>query len=204
MLLVSPPPLHLLPSDRGRTPATTADLTDIWLMHLAPLHQSFASVTCSRCHKVRHFAKVCRAAWVSSREVEPPEEVNIPEVTVLSTDCSALTNDKIMCTVKIHPEHSHACKVNLLVETGSSVSILPQSIFVQHLEGISLTQPPVKLVSYNCTSIPVLGCMSAAVFLYGNTAPGTFFIVDKGTPLMGRDLMKVLSVHSVNNQVLPL
>lgn len=74
------------------------------------------SVTCRRCHKVGHFANVCRAAQTSSREVcevEPNEEVNILEVTVLSTDCSALANDKNTCTVEIRPERSRACRVTI-------------------------------------------------------------------------------------------
>lgn len=50
--------------------------------------------------------------------------VDIPEVTVLSSGCSALSNDKITYTVEFCPDHSHASKVNLLVDSGSSVSIL--------------------------------------------------------------------------------
>ncbi|KAJ8373726.1 hypothetical protein SKAU_G00043060 [Synaphobranchus kaupii] len=45
--------------------------------------------------------------------------------------------------------------------------------------------------------------MSADVSLHGRTAPGTFFIVENGTPLLGRDLMTVLCVRIANNRVLP-
>ena len=165
------------------------------------------SVVCRSCQKRGHFSKVCRATQTRNREVrevEPPEEVDIPEVTVLSTELSAaLPSDKITCTVEINTKRSQSCKVNLLVDTGSSVSILPQSIYTEHFRDIPLTRPTVKLVSYNRTSIPVLGCMFADVSLHGRTAPGTFFIAENGTPLMGRDLMTVLSVCIMNNKVLP-
>lgn len=59
----------------------------------------------------------------------------------------------------------------------------------------------------NCclTTIQACQCWSVCLLLslHGPTAAGTFFIVDKGTLLMERDLMKELSVHIVNNQVLP-
>ena len=48
--------------------------------------------------------------------------------------------------------------------------------------------------------------MSADVSLHGRTAPATFFIVENGTPLMGRVLMNlviVLHVCIADNKVLP-
>lgn len=58
-------------------------------------------------------------------------------------------------------------------------------------------------MSYSKTHIPVLGCLSANVVLHGRTVQCTFFIVNNGTPLLGRDLMTSLQVRIENNKVLP-
>ena len=105
------------------------------------------SVTCNKCRKVGHFAKVCRAAQTRNREVREVEnpEIDIPEVIVLNTDHSALATDKITCAVEIRSERSQPSTVNLLVDTGSSVSILPRSIYTQYFRDIPLTKPAVLL-----------------------------------------------------------
>lgn len=51
--------------------------------------------------------------------------------------------------------------------------------------------------------IQVVGCLSANVSLHDRSVPAMFFIVDKGTRLIGRDLMSALYVRIENNQVLP-
>lgn len=79
-----------------------------------------AKATCNSCGKMGHFAKVCRSGQKEVREVL------INELTMLYMDNAV--QDKIQCTVHVDAdEHSH--DVELVVDTGSSVSILPVSMY---------------------------------------------------------------------------
>ena len=77
-----------------------------------------------------------RAAPKGTREVR---EVELPEVTVLCTEKSAQAPDKITCTVEVSALGSLPCLVNLVVDTGSSVSILPNRIYQRQFNNIPLT-----------------------------------------------------------------
>src|SRR4029434_735531 len=66
-----------------------------------------------------------------------------------------------------------------------------------------MTKCKCKCKCYSKTHIPVLGCLSANVSLHGRTAPCTFYIVNNGTPLLGRDLMTALQLCIAHNRVLP-
>lgn len=69
-----------------------------------------------------HFSKVCRSA---KKEVH---EVVINELTVLYMTDADAAQDKILCTVQVKANgHSH--DVELIMDTGSSVSIIPESIY---------------------------------------------------------------------------
>ncbi|XP_039602201.1 uncharacterized protein K02A2.6-like [Polypterus senegalus] len=57
-------------------------------------------------------------------------------------------------------------------------------------------------MTYSKTHIPVVGCLSVTVCLHGRTTVATFFVVEDGTPLMGRDLLSLLHVHIVNNKAM--
>lgn len=142
---------------------------------------------------------MCRSAQSNTREVH---EIELPEVTVLYTEYPDRP-PSITSTVTISTAADQAFVVNLVVDTGSSVSILPYSTYACHFSNVALSQPTARLVTYAKVQIPVVGCLSANVSLHDYTVPATFFIVEKGTPLMGRDLMSALHVRIENNQVLP-
>ncbi|KAF7653351.1 hypothetical protein LDENG_00084010, partial [Lucifuga dentata] len=74
--------------------------------------------------------------------------------------------------------------VKLIVDTGASVSVLPQCIYEEHFKEAPLHQSSVQLVTYSQTLIKVLGCMQAT-----------------GTTLMGRDLISALHLHIEDNTV---
>ena len=158
-----------------------------------------ATATCRQYKKTGNFSKVCR----STQPHTDVREVELPEVLALYTDHAASGTTKITCTVEITAHHSQPCTVDLVVDTGSSVSILPQSLYVRHFNHVQLTQSKVRLVSYSKTHIPVLGCLSANVSLHGRTAPCTFYIVNNGTPLLGRDIMTALQLCTAHNRILP-
>ncbi len=76
-----------------------------------------ARAKCRTCGKIGHFSKVCR----SSKDVR---EV-VPDVVVLLTDAVNTSADKLLCSVHVTTSNGLSVETELVVDTGSSVSILP-------------------------------------------------------------------------------
>lgn len=93
-------------------------------------------------------------------------------------------------------------KHELVVDTGSAVSILPQHLYEQYLSDIPLLPPTRWLVTYIRKKIPVLGCLQVKVSREVFDTTATFFVVKKDTPLLGRDLMRALNI-CIKGDVLP-
>ncbi|KAL0153866.1 hypothetical protein M9458_050848 [Cirrhinus mrigala] len=141
-----------------------------------------ARAKCHTCGKIGHFSKVCR----SSKDVR---EV-VPDIVVLLTDAINSTADKLLCNVRVTTSNGLSVETKLVVDTGSSVSILPEAVYKSHFSDCSLTVPKVKLVTYLKEDIPVLGCLHADVSL---VTPACLYIVKGGTALMGMDLIRALN-----------
>lgn len=90
-----------------------------------------------------------------------------------------------------------------MVDTGSSVSILPKSIFDANFSSVPLQPPTANLVTYSQTLIPVLGCLPATVSRDDVTCSAKLYIVDSGTALLGMDLIKGLRLHFEGQRLLP-
>ncbi|MEQ2300039.1 hypothetical protein AMECASPLE_021167 [Ameca splendens] len=86
-------------------------------------------------------------------------EINLTEVQNLYLHVAV---DKISCTVQILTS-SAARPVELTVDSGSSVSILPKFFYEKYFRGEKLQPPKVKLVTYSRAPIPVIGCLPATV-----------------------------------------
>lgn len=84
--------------------------------------------------------------------------INAKDVNV-----NASVNDKLYCEVGIFTAHGCAHRVKLLVETGSSMSILPQSLYEDRFSFTPLLLPKAQLVTYSNQPLSVLGCMTATV-----------------------------------------
>jgi len=87
-------------------------------------------------------------------------EIELPEITVLFMEYSACIPSKTN-TVTISTSDSHICVVDLVVDSGSFVSILPYSTYACHSSCFVLSQPTAKLVTYPKSQIPVVGCLLA-------------------------------------------
>uniref|UniRef100_A0A1A8VDN9 CCHC-type domain-containing protein n=1 Tax=Nothobranchius furzeri TaxID=105023 RepID=A0A1A8VDN9_NOTFU len=104
-----------------------------------------AKVKCDKCSKNGHFARVCKSAVAVVREVI------VPEFTVLYVDDHkrmTAAGDKITCKMNIETPQGHSQVLELTVDTGASVSILPEAIYKEHFAPCALTEPKVKLVTY--------------------------------------------------------
>ncbi|ROL51121.1 Retrovirus-related Pol polyprotein from transposon 17.6 [Anabarilius grahami] len=160
-------------------------------------------VACRLCGKKGHFAKVCKAA------VSEVREVVVPDVTVLCVDNikqSTLANDKITCEVNIEAPGGNKHMLQLVVDTGASVSILPEAVYKKHFSQCTSTKPNIKLVTYAKENLPVVGCLSALVGVSANDnlVSATFYVVAAGSPLLGLDLIRLLNLDIVSGKVKPI
>lgn len=80
----------------------------------------------------------------------------------------------------------------LIVDTGSSVSLLPEQIF----------KSDVRLVTYSKYNLPVLGCIKTSAQHGEQSVPVTFYIVKSGNPLIGMNLICSLNLCTKGNKVL--
>lgn len=144
--------------------------------------------TCNACGKVGHFSRVCRS------EQQHVRQVVMNDITVLYVTDTAAARDKIVCTVQVDTEgHSHA--VQLSVDTGSSVSIIPEPLYRTYFPTCKLLPPTVNLLTYSRDRIPVTGCMEATVTHDGRSTTGTFVVVKSGMALLGLDLVAALHMR---------
>ncbi|KAF7651808.1 hypothetical protein LDENG_00105190, partial [Lucifuga dentata] len=87
--------------------------------HTANFHGCPAKeVSCNACKKKGHFARVCKG----SKRVT---EVVVPELTILNVN--TYDSGSIMCTVKVSVTGTDSQNIELMVDTGSAVSIRPES-----------------------------------------------------------------------------
>lgn len=108
--------------------------------------------------KKGHFARICKSAAIEVREVV------VPDVTVLCVDNMRKTvaaNDKITCEVNVKAPRGNRHTLQLVVDTGASVSILPEVVYKKHFSQCTLIKPKIKLVTFAKEDLPVIGCLSA-------------------------------------------
>lgn len=110
--------------------------------------------------------------------------------------------DKLQCTINISTPASLATEHTLVLDTGSAVSNLPHHNYTQYFSDTPLDPPTHQLVTYTRRRIPVLGCLHTTMRRGDLTASATFFIVNKGTLLLGRNLMAALKICIKGNTVI--
>ncbi|KAL0190178.1 hypothetical protein M9458_012876 [Cirrhinus mrigala] len=93
--------------------------------------------------------------------------------------------------------------IELTVDSGSSVSILPKIVYDTHFKKDALQPPLVRLVTYSRAPIPVLGCLPVTVSKDDFTCSTSFFVVESGTALLGMDLINGLHLRFEGNSILP-
>ncbi len=145
------------------------------------------SEKCHNCQKIGHFSRICR-----SQQTRSVHEIELPELHILYMQ-NVLT-DKIKCTATITTA-SASVPVELIVDSGSSVSILPNSVYEKYFKKDSLLPPSVKWVTYSRDPIPVLGCLPVTVTKNDVNCKTSIFIVESGTALLGMDLINGLHLH---------
>nr|XP_054924330.1 uncharacterized protein K02A2.6-like [Dermacentor andersoni] len=151
--------------------------------------------TCSFCGHKGHFQRVCNRKLTQMqgrvREVEFHEDVSSSSSAedVLTVQRSARSGIHIQLQVA-------NVTLTFLVDSGSSVSILSEQEFSRYFQSVQLLPAPhVSLFDYSQRLIPVLGCFQADVRFKGRTASLRFYVVHRGTSLIGLDGIKALDLR---------
>ncbi|XP_064469584.1 uncharacterized protein K02A2.6-like [Ornithodoros turicata] len=136
---------------------------------------------CRKCHKKGHFESVCRS---STKQRKMVRELDASVFAVTSATPSA-----IFCQVEV--DH---ILLRMLVDTGSSVSLLPITLYKQYFKHLPLEHSAVKLKSYSHEVIPVHGTFTALVSFAKRSKACTFYVVKSGTPILGIDALHALCI----------
>ena len=136
---------------------------------------------CNQCHELGHFAVMGKPKGASNAcvvEVSAVQHVS-PQVP------------RPMITVKMRGR-----AVEMLVDTGSGVSLIPYSLYQEKFVHVPLQELSIKLQGYGGQPLSVLGMMTATVTSdSGKSVEGTLFVVGShSVPLLGCDLQQLLSV----------
>lgn len=75
-------------------------------------------------------------------------ELAVPEVTVLSVQHSSEKQVKLTYTVEISAQNNQSGVLDLLVDTGSAVSILPECVYKTKFCKYPITKPRLHIVTY--------------------------------------------------------
>ena len=106
-----------------------------------------------------------------------------------------------MCSVQVTAAGGEPMDIDLMLHTGSAVSILPESVYLQCFNNVSLTEPKLHLVSNLRNLIPVRGCLHADVTFENDCAPTEFYIMWSDTAILGRDLVAALDMQLLNGRI---
>lgn len=124
-------------------------------------------------------------------------EVSSDCVTVLLVDEDAAVkqSNKFMCSVSMKALGGPTITADLMVNTGSGVSILPEHMYNSYFSPTPLLKPRKTPTTYTKKPIPVLGCVELAVTFMTKCTSQYIHIVQAGTPILGMDLFNALQLE---------
>ncbi|KAL1259033.1 hypothetical protein QQF64_009610 [Cirrhinus molitorella] len=106
-----------------------------------------------------------------------------------------LANSAQCPAAKLHCKQERTFCASVPFSLSCSVSILPLHTYKRYFSDTELSTPAIRLDTYTQKCIPVLGCLQAQAVLSNASAAATFYIVDKGTALLGMDLISALKLQ---------
>lgn len=90
-----------------------------------------AKASCKSCHKLGHFAWVCRSSKTSG-----VGEIKLPKLTVLYLKDPCYAPKSLQCKINISRPAALVTEHELVVDSGSAMSILPQHNYDKYLSDI--------------------------------------------------------------------
>ncbi|XP_043219856.1 uncharacterized protein LOC122380615 [Amphibalanus amphitrite] len=136
---------------------------------------------CNKCHEKGHYAVMCKR--------QESSHACVVEVSTVHHVPSQVPRP--MMSVGID-----GIQVQMLVDTGSGVSLIPSSLYQEQFAHVPLQMSSIRLQGYGGHLLPVRGMMTATVSSdRGCSTEGTLFVVEShSVPLLGRDLQQLLRV----------
>lgn len=122
------------------------------------------AAVCRQCNKNGHNAKLCKGKTASQdvRKGSTTVSESADTVVALQIDDVTLYN-KLMCYVSLEASDGPTVTADLILHTGSGVSILPEQICRSHFSHRTLSKQETRLTTYTQKPTQVLGCMKLKV-----------------------------------------
>ncbi|XP_043239605.1 uncharacterized protein LOC122390579 [Amphibalanus amphitrite] len=144
---------------------------------------------CRKCGAVGHFAVRCRSKVKPVRSVDENDAVHILAVT--QNDCALKMKVKIA-----------GCWMNMLVDTGAAVSIVPRQVYEQQLTHVPLQPTTSRLQAFGGSRLAVAGVIAVTVETEdGRSCQSSLYVTDGSTALLGRDLQRSLHISVKDGSV---
>lgn len=143
---------------------------------------------CHSCGKIGHWAKFCRQSR-EVRAVHAEDELDLPQVL------HVYVNTHPAKLIRCEAELAGKAKVQMTVDTGSSVSIIPLSIYKKDFLVEALQPSNVKISDYSRGRIPVVGIFQTRVKVGAKSMNANIFVVRKGSALLGMDIFGGLNLR---------
>ena len=162
--------------------------------HLANNYTDFniRNKKCLKCGKLGHIMKVCRANLSNVNSVVdenvPANTRNAAAVRYLVADSSSDEEEQVFClssglSNNMYPIIMNSMKISVLIDSGSSVNVISQSVLDQLPDRPKLLSSNKKIYAFNASSpMPVVGCIRVNVMKDLNEKPvSAEFIVVQNT-----------------------
>ncbi|UYV66448.1 hypothetical protein LAZ67_4001712 [Cordylochernes scorpioides] len=145
-------------------------------------------VKCHQCLKVGHFKKYCLSKF------------SVKNITMAQCNQPIHQPSKLEMDLNVNGGTSNVL-IKFLVDTGSSVSLIPESLYTKYFENIKLNPASVALKSYTQQAIDVLGDLPAKI-KHGNTVVHTLLhVVRADSTILGLELFNKLGLSMKDGKV---
>ncbi|UYV70981.1 K02A2.6-like, partial [Cordylochernes scorpioides] len=145
-------------------------------------------VKCHQCLKVGHFKKYCLSKF------------SVKNITMAQGNQPIHQPSKLEMDLNVNGGTSNVL-IKFLVDTGSSVSLIPESLYTKYFEKSKLNPASVALKSYTQQAIDVLGDLPAKI-KHGNTVVHTLLhVVRADSPILGLELFNKLGLSIKDGKV---
>lgn len=160
----------------------------------------FRKYRCRSCKRYGHLAKMCRGGARDSANVVV-EDSDRDEVVLYNVYSCDGRSGHYEISLKVAQKN-----VRMQIDTGASVSIVPEALYKKYWPSLPLEPSPLKLKTYGGTPLTVAGKLSVLVEHNGQREHLPLIVVktrdNSNTALLGRDWLAALkldwtSVHGV-------